>query len=165
MDKKEKITIYSMYFAVKQKLKIMINQKTLWSIAVFLLFTFMVNAQNLVGTYKTIDDASGEAKSHISIYEENGKFYGKVIKLLPKATVTVCSDCPGDRKGKNIEGMIVLWDLKPYKDYWSYGQIIDPATGKIYKASVWLENGNVQVRGYIGFSLLGRTQTWVRLKE
>ncbi len=143
----------------------MINQKSILGLIAFLCLAFMVNAQSLVGTWKTIDDETGEPKSHVSIYEENGKFYGKVVKLLPAATGTICEDCPGDKKGKPIEGMVILWDLKPYKDYWSYGQIMDPASGKTYKASVWLDgNDKLSVRGYIGFSLLGRTQTWHRVK-
>jgi len=142
----------------------MINQKSILALLAFMCLTLMINAQSLVGTWKTIDDESGEPKSHISIYEENGKFYGKIIKLLPAATGTVCIDCPGDKKGKPIEGMVILWDLKAYKDYWSYGQIMDPATGKVYKASVWVDgNDKLSVRGYVGFSLLGRTQTWHKI--
>ena len=143
----------------------MIYKKSIFSLLVFMCLSITINAQSLVGTWKTIDDESGEPKSHVSIYEENGKFYGKVIKLLPAATGTICEDCPGDKKGKPIEGMVVLWDLKPYKDYWSYGKIMDPASGKIYKASVWLDGKDkLSVRGYIGFSLLGRTQTWHRIE-
>jgi len=142
----------------------MINQKSILALLAFMCLTLMINAQSLVGTWKTIDDESGEPKSHISIYEENGKFYGKIIKLLPAATGTVCTHCPGDKKGQPIEGMVVLWDLKAYKDYWSYGQIMDPATGKVYKASVWVDgNDKLSVRGYVGFSLLGRTQTWHKI--
>ncbi len=142
----------------------MINQKSILSLLAFMCLTLIMNAQSLIGTWKTIDDESGEPKSHITIYEENGKFYGKVIKLLAAASSTVCTECPGDKKGQPIEGMVILWDLKPYKDYWSYGQIMDPATGKIYKASVWMDgNDKLSVRGYIGFSLLGRTQTWHKI--
>jgi uncharacterized protein (DUF2147 family) len=124
-----------------------------------------LSAQSPIGTWKTIDDESGEAKSHVEIYEKDGKLYGKVVKLLPKATTDVCLDCPGDLNGKSLLEMDILWDLEKYKDYWSYGQIIDPAKGKTYKLSIWLEDADtLKLRGYIGISALGRNQVWYRVK-
>ncbi len=118
-----------------------------------------------VGVWKTIDDETGEPKSWVEIYEQNGKFYGKIVKLLQKPPDTVCDKCPGDKKGKPLIGMVILWDLRPYDDYWSYGQIMDPNNGKTYKCSIWLEDPDtLKVRGYIGISALGRTQTWHRVK-
>ncbi|HRH99986.1 MAG TPA: DUF2147 domain-containing protein [Saprospiraceae bacterium] len=117
------------------------------------------------GIWRTVDDATKQPKSHVQIEKRNGKYYGKIIQLLEGATTKVCGPCPGDRKGKSLEGMEILWDLSPYENYWSYGGIIDPKTGKIYKCSVWLEGQDkLIVRGYIGISLLGRSQTWERVK-
>lgn len=122
-------------------------------------------AQSPVGIYKTIDDESGEAKSHVELFEKNGKIYGKIIKLLPSAEGTHCVNCEGDKKGKPLVGLQILEDLEPYKDYWSYGSVLDPKSGKVYKASLWVEGKDkVKLRGYIGFSALGRTQTWYRLE-
>ncbi len=133
----------------------------------FMLFALGVSAQSTpIGVWKTIDDKTGEPKSHIQIYEKNGMFYGKIIKLLPAATTDICINCPGDKKDKSLIGLDILWDLKPYKDYWSYGHIVDPANGKVYKSSIWLDGPDkLMVRGYIGFSLIGRNQTWHRVKE
>ena len=133
--------------------------------ALFLLSSATLFGQSSpVGTWKTIDDKTGEPKSHVQIYEKDGKFYGKIVKLLPAATTDICNDCPGDKKDKPLIGLDILWDLKPYKDYWSYGHIVDPANGKVYKASIWLEGANeLKVRGYIGFSIIGRTQTWYKV--
>ena len=138
-----------------------------WMIALLgLMLTTGLAAQGIEGVWETIDDASGKPKSHIRISARNGKYYGEVIKLLPAATKTVCDDCPGDKKGKPIVGLTVLEDLKPYKDYYSYGMILDPANGKSYKCSAWLNEKDVlEVRGYIGISLIGRTQKWYRVKE
>ncbi len=136
----------------------------------FSLFLFFATASALaqdspVGIWKTIDDETGEAKSYVEIYEENGKYYGKVVKLLQADPDKKCEACPGDKKGKPILGMVVLWDLQPYKDYWSYGFIMDPNNGKTYKCSVWFEDANtLKVRGYIGVSALGRTQVWHRVE-
>ena len=120
-------------------------------------------AQSPVGLWKTIDDNTGDVKSHVEVYKKNGKFYGKVVKLTAAATTDICIDCPGDKNGANLIDLDILWDLKPYRDYWSYGKIVDPANGKVYKCSVWLEDNELKVRGYIGFSLIGRTQTWKKI--
>ena len=128
-------------------------------------FAQIMIAQSPVGVWKTVDDNTGEEKSYVEIFENNGKFYGKVSKLLLRPADTVCEACPGDKKNKPVLGLEIIWDLKPYKDYWSYGQIMDPENGKTYKCSIWLEgNDTLKVRGYIGVSALGRTQTWHKVK-
>lgn len=139
--------------------------KNLLSI-IFCLFTLSLAAQNnYVGIWKTVDDTDGQTKSHLEIYEKEGKLYGKVIKLLEAADTDICTDCPGDKNGKSLIGMEVLMDLEKDGDYWSDGEIIDPADGKVYSCYIELQgNDKLKVRGYIGFSLLGRTQYWHRLK-
>jgi uncharacterized protein (DUF2147 family) len=118
-----------------------------------------------LGIWQTIDDETGQPKSHVEIYKKGDKIFGKVVKLLPAATTDKCIDCPGDKKDKPLIGLDILWDLEPYKDHWSYGRIVDPADGDVYKCSIWLEGPDkLQVRGYIGISLIGRTQTWHRVK-
>ena len=108
-------------------------------------------------TWKTIDDETGEAKSHVKIVEVNNRLYGTVVKLLqdPRA---ICENCEGDKKDKPIQGMVVLWGLKKTGDEWSGGKILDPKKGKVYRAKMWVEDGKLQVRGYIGPFF--RTQTW-----
>lgn len=132
----------------------------------FMLFVGLrVNAQTVMGMWKNIDDNDGKEKSVIEITERNGKLYGKVVKLLAGATATHCTECEGDRKNKPITGMEILWGLK--KDGAAYvdGEILDPKTGKIYDCDVKLEGPNkLKVRGYLGFSLIGRTQYWYRVK-
>lgn len=138
------------------------------SMLLFLLvFGNHIIAQNSpVGVWRTIDDVSGEPKSHIEIYEVDGKFHGKIIELLPAATTSICNDCPGDMKDKPLVGLDILSGLTSYKNYWSYGHIVDPANGKEYKASAWLEEGGqeLKVRGYIGISVLGRNQIWHKVE-
>ncbi|MFZ1703916.1 MAG: DUF2147 domain-containing protein [Saprospiraceae bacterium] len=128
-------------------------------------FALQTEAQSIKGVWKTIDDEDGREKSHIEIYEENGKFRGKVIKLLPGASATHCSNCKGSLKNKPITGMIILWDLVKDGAEYGDGQILDPKSGKIYDCYVAFNGPDkLNVRGYIGFSLLGRTQTWYRVK-
>lgn len=129
------------------------------------LFSLSAIAQSTpVGVWKTIDDETGEAKSHVEIYQKDGKLYGKVIKLLKSPEDTTCDNCAGDKKDKPVIGMEIMWDLKPYDDYWSYGKILDPKSGSIYKCNLYLDKADkLTVRGYIGFSLLGRSQEWFRV--
>ncbi len=121
--------------------------------------------QSPVGLWKTIDDETGEAKSHIKIYEEDDKLHGKVIKLLKKDGQTVCEKCPEPHKGKPIQGLRVMWDLEEDGEEWTDGEIMDPSNGKVYSCKIYLEEPNtLKVRGYVGFSAFGRTQEWKRLK-
>lgn len=120
-------------------------------------------AQTPVGTWKTIDDETGQAKSHVTIYKgKNGKLYGKVTKLL-KNPGAKCTACKGKKKDQPIEGMTIMWGLEKDDDEWEDGKILDPKKGKTYTCKIWLDGKNkLKVRGYIGF--LYRTQTWHRVK-
>ncbi len=144
--------------------------KTLFLSTIFTFCALSVTlAQSAVGVWKTVDDATGEAKSHIQIYEQDGKLYGKVIKFL-RANAdpnTVCDDCKGAKKGQKVMGMVIVEDLEPYKDYWKDGTILDPENGKEYGCSIWFEKeGNtdeLSVRGK-HWTGLYRTQLWYRVQ-
>lgn len=120
-----------------------------------------------VGRWTTIDDDSGKPKSVVRIWEEDGKLKGAIESLVrepgeepnPK-----CTKCEGDRKDQPIIGMEILWGLKRDGSEWSGGQILDPDNGKTYKCKMEPAEGGakLKVRGYIGFSLIGRTQEWVK---
>ncbi len=139
----------------------------------YILFTFLfsclvglpVSAQSVTGVWKTIDDETGEPKSHVKIYVEDGTLFGKVVELLPAAIGRICKNCPGDKKGEPIKGMQIMWGLQKYDDHWGGGEILDPKSGKVYNCKLWLESADkLVVRGYIGISFLGRSQTWLRVE-
>ncbi len=118
-----------------------------------------------IGYWKTIDDKTGKPKAVVEIYEENGKLYGRIVELIREPGEDldpICEECPGDKKGKPIRGMVILWDLKKKgNNEWGGGKIMDPKNGKVYSAKIELaKDGTLRVRGYLGFSLLGRTQVW-----
>lgn len=140
-------------------------KKKISILASLVFFGVLSASAQITGIWQNWDDKTGEPKAHIEVYEEDGKYFGKVIKLLPSATVTHCESCVGDKKGKPLVGMNILWDLEPYEDYYSNGEILDPASGKVYKLNVMPKGDKLDVRGYIGVSLFGRTQTWTRVKE
>lgn len=134
-----------------------------------LLFASSALAQEAtaVGRWTTIDDETKKPKSVIAIYEENGKLYGKIEKLFREPNEEpnpVCDKCEGALKNQPIVGMVILRDLKKDDDEWSGGTILDPGNGKTYKCKISVEDGGkkLKVRGYIGLSLIGRTQHWVR---
>lgn len=119
-----------------------------------------------VGTWKTIDDKTGEAKSLVQISEVNDQLEGKVVKVLKskQGPHPICDQCDGARHNQPVVGMTILWSMKQDGNEWDGGQILDPKTGKIYKCSMHVIDGGkkLSVRGYIGFSLFGRSQTWLR---
>jgi uncharacterized protein (DUF2147 family) len=122
-----------------------------------------------VGLWKTIDDETGEVKSLVRISKEDGSLVGTIAKLFPKPGKDpnpVCDKCDGEKKDQPLLGMGILWGLTKQGEEWSGGLILDPKNGKTYKCTIKLEGagGTLAVRGYIGFSLLGRSQTWVRME-
>ncbi|HUH52013.1 MAG TPA: DUF2147 domain-containing protein [Flavobacterium sp.] len=135
-------------------------------LVMFALGTFMVQAQDVVGNWKTFDDETGEAKSIVQIYEQGGKMYGKVVEILnPAKKDAKCQNCKGSDKDKPINGLVIIKGLSKDGSEYSGGQILDPNKGKLYKCSMSLDGKDVlKVRGYVGISLLGRTQTWKRVK-
>lgn len=144
------------------KIKIMYLKPLLLFVA-FCMLSFHMSAQSILGNWKTIDDATGEAKSIVKIYKaKNGKVYGKIEKLIDTSEGhnPVCNQCPGDRKGKNIVGMIIIRDMVSNGKVWKSGKILDPENGKEYTCKLWLEGGNLKVRGYWG--VFYRTQTWYK---
>ena len=119
-----------------------------------------------VGLWKTIDDHTGKPEALIRITENNGELRGKIEKLFldigeknPK-----CDKCEGAQKDQPIIGMTILSGMKQEGTEYGDGQILDPANGKVYKSKMSLaDNGKkLNVRGYIGMPMLGRTQTWLR---
>lgn len=142
-------------------------KKVIGSIALFVAFTLMSYAQiDPTGIWKNIDDEDGKVKSHLEVYWEDGKLKAKVVELLDNATLTVCTKCKGDKKGKPLVGMEIMWGLSPDgKNKWSGGTIMDPKKGKEYKCKIELEEEDkLKVRGYVGIPTFGRTQYWYRLK-
>jgi len=139
------------------------NLKSISFCFLFLTLNVVAIAQSPIGVWKTVDDETGDARSHVEIYEENGKIYGKVVKLLD-TDVTVCDDCSGKRKGAKLIGMQIMWDMIKSGDVWKGGKIFSPTKDTEYKCKLWFDDKSgkeLQVRGYyFGFF---RTQTWYKL--
>ena len=134
----------------------------------FVLCPFLAFSQvsSIVGSWKTIDDETGEAKSIVRIYKEtNGKYYGKIEQLF-KNPDNKCVNCKGEDKDKPILGLIILTDMKENGDKLDGGSILDPANGKKYSATISLEkDGRLKMRGSLGKAgLIGRNQYWEKVQ-
>jgi len=121
----------------------------------------------VVGRWTTIDDETGKPKSVVRIYEKDGKIFGTIEKLFrgpDEDPDPLCVECSGELKNKPIIGMTILRDLVQDDDEWTDGTVLDPANGKTYDVTISVQDGGrkLKVRGYLGISLLGRTQYWVR---
>jgi uncharacterized protein (DUF2147 family) len=124
-----------------------------------------VQSQSVIGKWKTIDDATGEAKSIVEVFSKSGKVYAKVVDILDPANKnSICKNCAGDDKNKPILGLTIIKGLSKDGSEYNSGEILDPKNGKLYKCTLSLESKDkLKIRGYIGFSLLGRTQYWHRV--
>ena len=122
-----------------------------------------------VGLWKTIDDETKQEKSLVRIVEAGGTLSGRIEKLTdPTQQDAKCDKCEGARKDQRVIGMTLLEGVKRHggADHWEGGTILDPGNGKVYKVRLTPRDGgkSLDVRGYIGAPLLGRTQTWVRME-
>lgn len=121
-------------------------------------------ADPLVGTWKTVDEKTGKVVSEVEVYDQGGKFFGKIVGLTEpndaQGKPKTCTKCQGADKDKPIIGLVILKDLSPSGDRYKGGTITDPDDGKIYKSELWVEDGKLKVRGYLG--PFYRTQTWLK---
>ena len=130
-----------------------------------------VSAQSTpVGVWKTIDDKTKTERAQIRITESGGVYSGKIEKLLAADAQQdgVCDKCSDDRKDKPMIGLEVIRGVKrgEAENTWDGGTILDAAEGKIYKVRMQPTEGGkkLEVRGYVGMPMLGRTQTWIRVE-
>ena len=128
-------------------------------------------AKDISGMWKNIDDKTGSPKAIIEISKDTNDIYtGKIVKVTPRPGYIpqkTCNKCPAPYTNQPILGMDVLTGLKHVEDTNNYekGRVIDPLAGKIYDAKVRLNASGkrLTLRGYIGISALGRSQTWLRV--
>jgi uncharacterized protein (DUF2147 family) len=123
-----------------------------------------------VGTWKQYDDRKGDVRSIIRIEAAGAGLIGTIVKVFPRPgepEEPKCEKCPDDFKDKPVVGLRFLWGLTGSGRTWDGGRVLDPDEGKIYRVKLRLsEDGKtLDVRGFIGLSLFGRTQRWVRMAE
>lgn len=137
--------------------------------AFFIIPNFLLanSPDDIIGKWYTKDD-----KSIVSIYKCGSRYCGKIIWLKEpkyKADDRDAGQVKRDRNNPNaskkndpILGLNLLWGFDFEDGVWENGRIYDPENGKTYKCIIRLNGNLLKVRGYIGFSLLGRTAVWRR---
>jgi len=112
-----------------------------------------------------MDDKTGKPRAIVRIYVENGKYFGKIEQsFTPGAESRVCSVCTDERKNQPIVGLLIVRNMAQRDGEYGGGDILDPDSGSVYRCKFHLEQGGtvLVVRGFIGFSMLGRSQSWQR---
>ena len=122
------------------------------------------------GLWKTIDDDGRTEKSLVRITDTGGVLSARIEKVFdPTKQDARCEKCGDERKDQPVLGMTIVKGVKASADdagLWDGGEILDPNNGKTYKVRLKPVDGGrrLEVRGYIGAPLLGRTQTWIRVE-
>ena len=136
------------------------------AIAVFAVgISLTADLSSPIGEWKTFDDKTGKARAIVRIYEQDGKLFGKIERsMTPGAESRVCAVCTDERKDQPMLGLVIIRNMKRTDDGYAGGDILDPDNGSVYRCKLHLDEGGAKlvVRGYIGISLLGRTQIWER---
>ena len=120
-----------------------------------------------VGLWRSVDDKTGRERALIRIVENNGVYEGRIEKIFSQSDDDpqhLCRKCEGARKDQPIVGMTILWGLRKDGDQYAGGEILDAKEGKTYRCKIKVIEGGrkLEVRGFIGVSLFGRSQTWNR---
>ncbi|MCD6675255.1 MAG: DUF2147 domain-containing protein [Burkholderiaceae bacterium] len=126
-----------------------------------------VDARSPVGLWRNIDDETKKPKALVRITERDGVYYGRIEKILTERTDGVCELCTDERKDQPMQGMQIIDGMRASSDepgLYEGGRILDPNNGKVYRSRMRVIDGgeHLEVRGFIGAPLFGRTQTWVR---
>jgi uncharacterized protein (DUF2147 family) len=146
-----------------------ISVRRLFALLALSLVSLCTHAQDSpLGRWRSIDDATGKPKAVIEIYDAgSGKLSAKIVELLDtsEGPNPLCDECSGARKNKPILGMVIAWGLKREGRHWTGGRILDPENGKEYSVKMTpIDAGKkLEVRGFVGLALLGRTQVWHRI--
>lgn len=127
------------------------------------------NLNSAVGYWQTIDKKTNKPSSVIKIWQQDGKYYGKIFKIFTEdghKTTDRCVKCRGEDKNKPMLGLVIVRNMTYKGNQYVNGQVLDPTSGKIYHAKMWVANKGqeLRLRGYIGIPLFGRTATWYRVK-
>jgi len=136
-------------------------------LATLLLLSMMTTAESTIpGYWKSIDDQTGEVTAYWKLEVKDNQLLGYLVNYLGMQPDNVCIECTGELQAffeQPISDTAWLNLSKNRDGIWQDGYIIDSGKGEKYKAKVWIENGNLKMRGYIGFFF--RTQTWLRTDQ
>lgn len=111
--------------------------------AVFMLFAFsgvlQAADQSIIGVWSLPilkGKDKGKERSNVEIYEKDGVYYGKIVKLTTVPANTLCTKCKKDKQDKPLLGMVILRDLKKEPGLYAGGKILEVEEGTEYKCSI-----------------------------
>lgn len=147
------------------------RRSTILTAALAMLVGMATAAPSPEGVWRTIDDETGEARSLVEIEVVDGELQGHIREIIQSDLPEdewFCTECEGEKQGQPFVGLRILEGLtwNEGDNEWNGGTITDPANGREYQAILTVNESNetLRVRGFIGFSLIGRTQVWERVQ-
>jgi uncharacterized protein (DUF2147 family) len=125
--------------------------------------SLVLAGQSPVGKWKTVDENSGKVTSEVEIYEQSGKLFGKIVAMPEpndkQGNPKTCNACTGADKDKPILGLVILRDFSSTGDRYK-GTVVNPNDGQLHRVEIWVEDGKLRLRGYVGFFY--QTRTWLK---
>ena len=123
-----------------------------------------------VGLWEQVDEKTGKPESWFKITERNGAYEGNIVKIFFKPGEDenwVCDKCEGTERGKPVLGLALIKGMQRSGNAYENGTIMDPRDGAVYRALMKLspDGQKLEVRGFLGISLFGRSQVWNRLPD
>ncbi len=120
--------------------------------------------QDAIGHWQVLD-SNGRPGGKVETYLKDGMLFGRVTELRPgHSPRDLCEKCSGEFSNKLILGMVLMRDFHPNGADWAEGTVVDPESGKQYQGKIWaVGTGSLHLRGFVGISLLGRTESWIRI--
>lgn len=121
-------------------------------------------AASPVGLWRTIDDQTRREQSLVRIFEREGVLVGRIERILTDQADAKCTKCTDERRDQPVLGMTIITGMRRSAEQWEGGRILDPNNGKVYASLMRMLDGGrkLEVRGYVGTALLGRSQVWLR---
>jgi uncharacterized protein (DUF2147 family) len=143
-------------------------KKIVIACALFGLSAWTQAADPLNGTlWKTIDDKTKQPKALVKFTQQkNGSLSATIQQILTPGEENACTRCEGQYKNKSLKGLTIVHGLKNVgANSYEGGSIIDPSSGKTYKLKGQLNGQNLELRGFVGVSALGRDQVWQKVSS
>jgi uncharacterized protein (DUF2147 family) len=121
------------------------------------------------GVWEQVNEKTGEAQATVTISQSGGLFIGRITSIFIKPgnpTNPLCVKCSGAQKGQPMKGLQIIDGMKQSDLDYSDGTILDPESGTLYSGNMQLsaDGAHLTVRGYVGISAFGRSQTWNRVR-
>lgn len=138
----------------------------------FLLITLLFSTQVLLAQDKILGNWLSEEKDgRIEIYKTGDKYFGKLVwgrdlmeadGKTPRKDRTDVKNSDPKLRSRPLLGLVLLTNFTYDDGEWNGGKIYDPKSGKTYSCTMKFKGDKLEIRGYVGVSMFGRTTVWTR---